>query len=373
MLFDQNSSFDGPSDRQIKKCTLQEIDHIEFYVTDAYQSANFYKSSLGFNIIAYGNKQTGLNDKVSYIVEQGSIRFIFSSCSNTESSLYKHVLAHDDSVKNIAFLSSNIEADYNKAVKHGVQIVLEPTPVASQGSKTKIASVTSFGDTIHTFIQREKNKEWTMPFYKPFQNKKLEIDAGLIGIDHIAIALEKGQLSAWKEFYQNALNFQQTHKEDVYTEYSGMNSLVMSNPRGTIKFPLVEPAFGARKSQIDSYLESYGGAGVQHIAFLSEDIIQTTQVLKSNGIEFLAIPNSYYDNIYQILPDTYKQKLPILKELGILVDTNQKGVLMQIFSKPLQNRPTFFIEIIQRDNIEGFGSNNIKALFEAIERDQLSN
>ncbi|MBY0463010.1 MAG: 4-hydroxyphenylpyruvate dioxygenase [Alphaproteobacteria bacterium] len=373
MLLNQNSSLDELSNRKIKNCTLQEIDHIEFYVTDAYESAIFYKSSLGFNIIAYGNKQTGLNDKVSYIVEQGSIRFIFSSCLNIESSLYKHVLAHDNGVKNIAFLSSNIEADYDKAVKHGVQIVLEPTQVESQDLKTKIASVTCFGDTIHTFIQRERNKEWRMPFYKPFQDNKLKIDAGLVGIDHIAIALEKGQLNTWEEFYHNAFNFQQTHREDVYTEYSGMNSLVMSNPKGTIKFPLVEPASSDRKSQIDSYLESYGGAGVQHIAFLSEDIIKTTQVLKNNGIEFLTIPNSYYDNAYQSLPDAYKQKLPILKDLGILVDTDQKGVLMQIFSKPLQSRPTFFIEIIQRDNIQGFGSNNIKALFEAIERDQLSN
>lgn len=373
MLHKQNNNLDELSDKKMENCTLQEIDHVEFYVADAYEAANFYKSSLGFNITTYGNKQTGLKDKTSYIVEQGSIRFIFSSCANTESFLYKHVIAHDDAVKSIAFLSSDVEADYDKAIKYGAQTILEPTRVEDQDVKTKMASVTCFGDTIHTFIQREKNKKWGMPFYKHFQDNKSEPNVGLLEIDHIAVALEKGQLNAWKEFYQNALNFQQTHREDVYTEYSGMNSLVMSNPKGTIKFPLVEPAPGTRKSQIDSYLDSYGCAGVQHIAFLSKDIIQTVQILRNNGIEFLTIPNSYYDNVYQNIPNSYKQKLPILKELGILIDTDQEGVLMQIFSKPLQDRPTFFIEIIQRDNIQGFGSNNIKALFEAIEKDQLSN
>jgi len=370
VLLKQNSGLNEPSVRKIENCTLHEIDHVEFYVADAYETASFYKSFLGFNIIAYANKETGLKDKISYIVEQGSIRFIFSSCSNTESSLYKHVIARDSGVKSIAFLSSNIEIDFNKSIKYGAERALELSQVESQDLKMKMASVTCFGDTIHTFIQREKNKKWGMPFYKPFQDNKSEPNVGLLEIDHIAVALEKGQLNAWKGFYQNALNFQQTHREDVYTEYGGMNSLVMSNPKGTIKFPLVEPATGTRKSQIDSYLESYGCAGVQHIAFLSKDIIQTVQTLKNNGIEFLTIPNSYYDNVYQNLPSSYKQKLPILKDLGILIDTDQKGVLMQIFSKPLQNRPTFFIEIIQRDNIQGFGSNNIKALFEAIERDQ---
>jgi len=366
----QNNNLDEFSNKKIENCTLQKIDHVEFYVADAYEAANFYKTSLGFDIIAHGNPQTGLADKTSYIVKQGDIRFIFSSCENKESSLYKHVATHDNGVKSVAFLSSDVETDYDKAIKHGAQTILEPVQVEDQDLKTKTASVTCFGDTIHTFIQREKSKKWGMPFYKHFQDNKSEPNVGLLEIDHIAVALEKGQLSAWKEFYQNALNFQQTHREDVYTEYSGMNSLVMSNPKGTIKFPLVEPASGTRKSQIDSYLESYGCAGVQHIAFLSKDIIQTTQVLKRNGIEFLTIPNSYYDNVYQNLPTSYKQKLPILKELGILIDTDQEGVLMQIFSKPLQNRATFFIEIIQRDNIQGFGSNNIKALFEAIERDQ---
>ncbi len=353
--------------------TLKGIDYVEFYVANAYQAANFYKSVLGFDIIAYGGPETGLADKRSYIIEQGTIRFILSSPTKKLSPIHQHIITHDDGVKDIAFLSSDVEADFKKAINNGGQPLLPPSSIENHNLKIKIATIACFGDTVHTFVQRENNKGWNMPFYRLFTNNKSSTEGKLLGIDHIAIALEKNQLNIWKEFYQNVLGLQLTHKEDVYTEYSGMNSLVMSNTTKTIKFPLVEPAEGSKKSQIDCYLDSYGCSGVQHIAFLTKNIIQTVQTLKTQGIEFLNIPSSYYDNVNKNIFSYYQEKLPIIKKLGILIDTDPKGVLMQIFSKPLQNRPTFFVEIIQRDNREGFGSRNIKALFEAIEREQQTN
>ena len=349
--------------------TVREIDYVEFYVANSYQAAHFYHSALGFDIIAYGGPETGLADKKSYIIKQGAIRFILSSPLKLHSSIHQHIIDHDDGVKDIAFLSNDVEADFEKTLKNGARSILSPFEIEENGLKTKIASIACFGDTVHTFIQRERAEEWYLPFYRPLKNKCIS-DAGLLKIDHIAIALAKDQLQTWSNFYQNVFGFQLTHKEDVYTEYSGMNSLVMSNAIGTIKFPLVEPTQGPKKSQIDSYLDYYGCSGVQHIAFLSNDIIKSTQTLKARGIEFLNIPASYYDGVYKNISNKYREKLPVIKELGILVDTDQKGTLLQIFSKPLQSRPTFFIEIIQRDNVDGFGSNNIKALFEAIEREQ---
>lgn len=354
----------------MKSSNLKGIDYIEFYVADSYRTANFYKALLGFNIIAYGGPETGLAGKKSYVIEQGAIRFIFSSPLDLYSSIHQHVIDHGDGVKDVAFVSNDIETDFKIAIQNGAHSVLSPFEIEDKGLKIKIATIASFGDTVHTFIQRENTEGWFLPFYRPFESDKCFTDVGLLGIDHIAVALEKGQLNIWKEFYQNAFGLQLTHKEDVYTEYSGMNSLVMSNTTGTIKFPLVEPAQGAKKSQIDSYLDFYGCAGVQHIAFLSSNIIKTAQSLTDNGLQFLDIPTTYYDDISKVISSQYREKLPIIKDLGILIDMNQKGVLMQIFSKPLQNRSTFFIEIIQRDNREGFGSNNIKALFEAIEREQ---
>ncbi len=354
----------------MNRSTLREIDYVEFYVANSYQAAHFYQSALGFNIIAYGGPETGLIDKKSYIIKQGAIRFILSSPIKQHSSIHQHIMAHDDGVKDVAFLSSDVEADFEKTLKNGASSILSPIEIEENGLKVKIASIACFGDTVHTLIQREKIEEWSLPFYRPLKNNKCIFDVGLLEIDHIAIALAKDQLQTWSNFYQNAFGFQLTHKEDVYTEYSGMNSLVMSNAIGTIKFPLVEPAQGPKKSQIDSFLDYYGCSGVQHIAFLSNDIIKSTQILKAQGIEFLNIPTSYYDGVDKNISSKYREKLPIMKELGILVDTDQKGTLLQIFSKPLQSRPTFFIEIIQRDNVDGFGSNNIKALFEAIEREQ---
>lgn len=350
--------------------TLKGIDYVEFYVANSYQAAHFYKSTLGFNVVAYGSPETGLIDKKSYIVEQGDIRVILSSPTVMHSSIHQHIIAHDDGVKDIAFLSSNVELDFKRAIDNGACPIFSPFDLEDHGLKVKVATIACFGDTVHTFIQREKDERWAMPFYRTFRTIKSGTTAvGLLEIDHIAIALEKGQLNTWKEFYQNALGFQLTHKEDVYTGYSGMNSLVMSNTTGTIKFPLVEPAQGPKRSQIDFYLFSYGGSGVQHIAFSTRDIIKTSQALKEQGIEFLNIPKSYYDNMCESTFGSYREKLPIIKDLGILIDTAPNGTLMQIFSKPLQSRPTFFLEVIQRDNMEGFGSNNIKALFEAIERE----
>ena len=352
---------------------ISSVDYVELYVANSYQAANFYKTVLGFDIVAYGGEETGLANKKSYIIEQGKIRLILSSPTEVNSSIHLHIMKHDDGVKDIAFLSENVNESFQRAIDNGASPILYPIDIGEDNLTLKVASIACFGETIHTFIQRKNNEKWFMPFYQSFENGKSNSSVGLYEIDHIAIALEKEQLSIWQKFYKDTLGFQITHTEDVHTEYSGMNSVVMSNSTGNIKFPLVEPAGGTKKSQIENYLQHYSGAGVQHIAFLTNDIVSSTQSLKKKGIQFLNIPSSYYNNMSANLSNEIKEKLPLLKELGILIDTDSSGTLMQIFSKPLQTRPTFFIELVERNNKEGFGSRNIKALFEAIEKEQDKN
>ena len=349
---------------------LNKIDYIEFYVFNAFQAANFYKSELGFDIIAYVGSETGLKDKISYILKQGMIKLVISSSIDTSSSILKHVFLHDDGVKDIAFSTDNVKSLFETSTKMGATAVLTPTEVNDGKEKIIKATVVSFGNTVHSFIERQTPTD-ILPFYKPLHYTSQNIDIGLEAIDHLAIAVEGGTIKKWQEFYENVFGFHLFSSEDIYLGSSGMQSVVVANREENIKFTLVEPVSRSEKSQIDTYISYNGCAGVQHLAFLSKDIIHTVNSLKDLGINFLDIPESYYEG----LKETIRQKLDSdkiasIKKLNILVDENKEGYLMQVFSKPLQNRPTFFIEIIQRQNAKGFGSGNIKALYEAVQKNQ---
>jgi len=350
---------------------LNKIDYIEFYVFNAFQAANFYKLVLGFDIIAYGKPETGLKDKISYILKQGAIKLVISSAIDVNSSILKHVFLHDDGIKDITFLTSNVRALFEESIKMAAISVLEPLEINDSKEKIIKATIAAFGSTVHSFIERQTPSD-ILPFYIPLPYATQNIDIGLEAIDHLAIAVESGTIKKWQEYYENIFGFHLFYSEDIYLGNSGMRSIVVANREENIKFTIVEPVSGSEKSQVDSYISYNNGcAGVQHLAFLSKDIIKTIRMLKDQGIKFLDIPESYYTNlkpaIYQKLDE---KKIHLIKELNILVDEDKEGHLMQIFSKPLQNRPTFFIEIIQRENAKGFGSGNIKALYEAVQSGQ---
>lgn len=350
--------------------SLKGIDHIELYVFNAFQAASFYKAIFGFDIIAYAGPETGLKDQISYLLLQGSIHLVISSAISRESPILKHVIKHDDSVKDITFTANNVPKLYEAAKKSGATSILEPTEIYDGKVKIMKATIAAFGDTVHSFIERENPSATELPFYTPLASPVTKNLMGLENLDHIAVAVETGSLQKWQKFYEEVLGFHVFSAEDIYTSDSGMKSVVVSDSSETIKFVLVEGVRGKKKSQIENYISYYGGAGVQHLAFLSKDIIKAANLLQNHGIKFLEIPETYYDNIPVPLKKILQDKMESIKYSNILVDLEKNGYLMQMFTRPLQNLPTFFIEIMQRENSTGFGSNNIKALFEAVAKDQ---
>lgn len=355
--------------------SLIKIDHIEFYVFNALQAANFYKSMLGFDIIAHGGPETGLQDKISYILKQGTIKLVISSAVDNNSNILKHVYAHDDGIKDIAFAVNDVRTLFETSIKLGATNVLIPTDFNDGKTKITKATVASFGSTTHSFIERSTPSD-ILPFYQPIQYIPQNLDIGLEAIDHLAIAVESGTIKKWQAFYESIFGFHVFYSEDIYLGSSGMLSVVVANKDENIKFVLVEPVSSAEKSQIENYISYNGCAGVQHLAFLSKDLIKSVGFVQDQGMQFLNIPDNYYKG----LQGATKQKLDNniigrVQELNILVDGTTKDeegewYLMQVFSKPLQNRPTFFIEIIQRENAKGFGSGNIRALYAAVQKNQ---
>ncbi len=349
---------------------INKIDYLEFYVFNAFQAANFYISVLGFDIIAYGSLETGLHDKIFYILMQGNIKLILSSAINKSSPLIQHVIIHDDSVKDIAFLCDNVCETFNLCLEKGAKLILYPTEVSDGKNKIIKASIITFGDTVHSFIEY-KSDSLILPFYIPISNLLADKNVGLKEIDHLAIALEASTIKKWQEFYEIVFGFHVFYSEDIYLCKSGMLSVVLSDNNDRIKFVFVEPISKGEKSQIETYINYNGGPGVQHLAFLTDDIVGSVKLLKEQGIEFLDVPLNYYEDI----KDRFTHKisdsmLQCIRKYQILIDEDKNGYLMQSFSKPLQNSPTFFIEIIQRENAVGFGSGNIKALYTAVQKAQ---
>jgi 4-hydroxyphenylpyruvate dioxygenase len=345
------------------------VDYVELYVGNPVQAAHFYRTIYGFSLLAYSGLETGRNDQASYVVGQGNIRLVLTGALHRDSPVAQHVHCHSDGVRDIALSVEDAASSFDKAVSRGARPIQSPTVLEDEHGKVTKATIASFGDTVHSFVQRHQYKGIFLPGYQPFLNAPAAIPAGLAELDHIAISTEKGELGRWASFYKEVLGFHQTHQEDISTEYSGMNSKVLQSPNGRVRFPMQEPIQARRRSQIEEYLDFYGGPGVQHLAFLTHDIGQSIESLKGKGVEFLRTPGSYYDAL-EARVGKLDEPLDRLRNLNVLVDTDQRGYLLQVFGKPIQSRPTLFIEIIQRKGAVGFGAGNIKALFEAMEREQ---
>ncbi|MDZ8051892.1 MAG: 4-hydroxyphenylpyruvate dioxygenase [Aulosira sp. ZfuVER01] len=351
---------------------LNKIDYVEFYVGNAQQAAYFYCKSFGFRTIAYAGLETGVRDRKSFVLEQSNIRFVFTSPLTPDGAVAEYVRLHGDGVYNIALLVDDACACFQTAIARGARSIQEPTICKGENGYIVKAAIASYsGDLIHSFIERHNYTNFA-PQYHPIENIPIAIPTNLADIDHIVINVELGKMDLWANFYRQVLDLQESQQftsDDISTKYSALMSKVLQNNTGQIRFPINEPAPGYRKSQIQEYLDFHQGPGIQHIALRTNDIVQTVKQLRSNGIEFLDTPDVYYENLPNRIGEI-DEDIHTLRELKILLDRDETGYLLQIFTKPLVARPTFFIEIIQRKGSQGLGNGNFQALFEAIEREQ---
>ena len=349
---------------------LKAVHHVEFYVGNAKQAAFYYRKAFGYNQTAYSGLETGDREKASYVLEQGRVRLVFSTPLNGNNELAEHIRRHGDGVKDIAFHVDDAKACYEACIARGAKSAREPETLSDENGSVTKASIFTYGETLHSFISHD---DYNGPFLPGFIEKKVEgEDVGLKYIDHIVGNVELGKMEHWVNFYADVMGFSQIQAfsdEDIATEYSALMSKVMESDNGRIKFPINEPAEGKKKSQIDEYLDFYDGPGVQHVALLTSDIIKTIKKLKENGIEFLEVPDTYYEDLTKRV-GAIDEDIEVLRKLKILVDRDDEGYLLQLFTKPVEDRPTVFYEVIQRKGSKGFGIGNFKALFEAIERHQ---
>lgn len=352
---------------------LKRIDHIEFWVGNAKQAAFYYQHLFGMDIVAYSGLETGNRETCSYMLQRDNARFVFTTPLNSGHAINQHLTKHGDGVRSIAFEVDDATQSFKVAVERGAVAVEQPLLIqdGDNGSIT-LSSIKTYGDTIHRFIQRSAYKGQFLPGFSERSQKGP--DFGIAAIDHIVGNVELGKMNEWVGYYAKILGFSQLlhfDDNDISTEYSALMSKVMQDGTGKIKFPINEPAEGRRKSQIEEYLDFYEGPGVQHVALITGDILTTVRSMRDAGIEFLRVPETYYSELPARI-GTIKEELAQLQELGILVDRDDDGYLLQIFTRPVQDRPTVFFEIIQRRGSRGFGVGNFKALFEAIEREQAS-
>lgn len=351
---------------------LNGTDYIEFYVGNAKQSAYFYQAAFGFSLVAYAGPETGIKEKASYVLQQNKIRIILTTPLNHNSPLMEHIVKHSDGVKVLALWVDDAEKSWQETTSRGAKSAESPKVLKDENGEVKVASIHTYGDTIHTFVERKNYKGVFMPGFQPASSKFKVNPIGLQYIDHCVGNVELGKMNEWVSFYENVLGFKTIitfDDEDISTEYSALMSKVVSNGNGFVKFPINEPAEGKKKSQIDEYLDFYNGPGVQHIALITNDIVSTVTEMNVRGIEFLKVPTNYYDTLLERV-GKIDEDIESLKKLGILVDRDEEGYLLQIFTKPVEDRPTLFFEIIQRKGAKSFGKGNFKALFEAIEREQ---
>ena len=348
-------------------------DYVEFYVGNAKQAAYFYCAAFGFDQVAYAGPETGVKDRASYVLLQNKLRFVITSSLTPNDEITRHVAAHGDGVKDIAILVQDAKAAFDFAIAGGATAVLAPTEFKDEHGRIIKATIRSYGDTVHSFIQRNEYDGVFMPGFVPAQKSLTFVQKpGLQFIDHCVGNVGWGEMDAWGDFYANVFGFSQLvsfDDKDISTEYTALKSKVMTDPEHRVKFPINEPAEGKKKSQIEEYLDFYGGPGVQHIAIRTDDIISTIRALKANGVEFLDTPDSYYDDL-EARVGRIDEATQTLRDLRILVDRDDLGYMLQIFTKPLQDRPTVFFEIIQRKGSLSFGKGNFKALFVSIEKEQ---
>jgi 4-hydroxyphenylpyruvate dioxygenase len=363
----------GQDKRQADFLPLNGTDYIEFYVGNAKQAAYFYRAALGMKLVAYRGPETGVRDHVSYVVQQDKIRFVITGPLQPEGFISDHVRLHGDGVREIALWVEDAEAAYRETTKRGARGFLEPTVQKDEHGEVRISAIAAYGDTLHTFVERKNYRGLFLPGFRPVDGEDtVARPVGLQHIDHMVGNVGWGQMNNWVAFYRDVMGFQlyqHFDDADISTEYSALMSKVMSNGNGRVKFPINEPATGKRKSQIEEYLEFYHGPGVQHIAMATGNIIATVSKLRAQGIEFLHVPTTYYADLAKRC-GKIDEPIEQLAELGILVDRDDEGYMLQIFTKPVQDRPTLFFEVIQRKGSRSFGKGNFKALFEAIEREQ---
>jgi 4-hydroxyphenylpyruvate dioxygenase len=352
---------------------IHGTDYIEFYVGNAKQAAHFYASAFGFDIIGYRGPETGTRDRASYLLKQDKIRFVLTAALGPDGEIAEHVRLHSDGVKDIALWVDDARSAFEETTKRGAIPAREPEVLSDENGEIVISAIKTYGDTIHSFVERRNYNGMFFPGFEPYENPHWTItDVGLKYVDHCVGNVHLGDMNKFVDYYATTMGFRNLiafTDKDIQTEYSSLMSKVMSNGNERIKFPINEPAQGKRKSQIDEYLEFYHGAGVQHVAMATDDILSTVTELRSRGVDFLTVPTSYYD-VLQERVGKIDEPVGELAKLGILVDRDPDGYLLQIFTKPVEDRPTLFYEIIQRKGARTFGEGNFKALFEAIEREQ---
>jgi 4-hydroxyphenylpyruvate dioxygenase len=351
---------------------INGTDYVEFHVGNAKQAAHYYQTAFGFQLAGYRGPETGVRDRVSYLLTQNKIRLVLTSALGPDGPIAEHVNKHGDGVRDIALWVDDARDAYRKAVDRGARGVQEPTVLRDDKGEVVLAAIGIYGDTIHSIVERRNYKGLFLPGFAPKQPHYQPRETGLQHVDHCVGNVELGQMNRWVQFYEKVMGFKNLisfDDEDISTEYSSLMSKVMSNGNERIKFPINEPAQGKKKSQIEEYLDFYHGPGVQHLALATDDIVHTVTALRDRGVEFLSVPTTYYEEL-QGRVGKIDEPVDVLAKLGILVDRDPDGYLLQIFSKPVQDRPTLFYEIIQRKGARSFGKGNFKALFEAIEREQ---
>ena len=352
---------------------LQGTDYVEFYVGNAKQAAHYYISAFGFQALAYAGPETGMRDRASYVVRQHKLTCVLTSPIRSKNEIADHIYKHGDGVKFLALRVDDAGDAWKQTTLRGGKSYMEPQHLKDKDGEVVLSGIHTYGDTVHLFVERKNYQGAFMPGFRPWRIPQYQpADTGLQYVDHCVGNVGWNQMNPWVKFYEDVMGFKNIlsfDDEDISTEYSALMSKVMSNGNGFVKFPINEPAEGKKKSQVEEYLEFYDGPGVQHVALATNDIVKTVKDLMSRGVEFLKVPNTYYDDLLDRVGNIDEDLAP-LKELGILVDSDNEGYLLQLFSKPVQDRPTLFFEIIQRKGAKSFGKGNFKALFEAIEREQ---
>lgn len=351
---------------------LEGTDYVEFWVGNAKQASYYYQLAFGFKWIAYAGPETGVRDRASYVLEQNKLRFVFTTAMDPESEIAQHVHKHGDGVKVLALKVPDARSSYEETIKRGAKKIFEPEVLKDEDGVVVRSAIGTYGETIHIFVDRTEYNGVFLPGYQKVDKPQLSEPIGINFVDHCVGNVPLGEMNKWVKFYEDVMGFKLLitfDDDDISTEFTSLMSKVVSNGNGYVKFPINEPALGKKKSQIEEYLDFYKGAGVQHIALDTKDILKTVAELRRRGVDFLYVPDNYYEDLLDRVGDI-DEDLQDLKDLNILVDRDEEGYLLQIFTKPVEDRPTVFYEIIQRKGAKSFGKGNFKALFEAIEREQ---
>src|SRR5436309_1309146 len=351
---------------------LEGTDHIEFYVGNAKQAAHFYQNALGFQPVAYSGPETGVRDRASYVVRQNKITFLLTTPIRAKHTIADHILEHGDGVKSISLKVKDATSAWKETTKRGGKSYMEPKSLTDEHGKIVLSGIYTYGEVVHVFVERDDYTGPFMPTFVKWEPSFRAAETGLQHVDHCVGNVGWNQMNPWVKFYEDVMGFRNIltfDDKDISTEYSALMSKVMSNGNGFVKFPINEPAEGKKKSQVEEYLDFYRGPGVQHIAMATDNILETVATLRANGVDFLRVPSSYYDDL-EARVGKIDEPISELRELGVLVDRDDEGYMLQLFTRPVEDRPTLFYEVIQRKGSRSFGKGNFKALFEAIEREQ---